>query len=190
MPMMKHHTPTAICGCLLALAVSASSASAETRYFTTKSLLKEFFPKSDKVTYERFEPSRDQRKALGKRLGYDLAKPSYVFFVARTGDNIDGYAFIDDEMGRYQPITFGVKISKRGAVLRQEILVYRSSRGGAVRESSFREQFTGKTVRDPVTANVDIDTVTGATISSHAMAKGVRRALVLFDEVFCKSRGH
>ncbi len=167
---------------LATLAGGASRAEAETTYYTTRGVLKEFFPASDKVTYLRFTPTKAERTALEKRLGYALAKKSYVFYVAKTGDKIDGYAFVGDEMGLHLPITFAVKLSARGQVLRQEIMVYREQRGDEVRDKRFRNQFKGKTVDDPIVANNDIDCVSGATISSHAIAVGVRRTVVLFDE--------
>jgi len=164
------------------LAAGASRAEAETTYFTTRGVLKEFFSDSDKVTYQRFTPTKDERKTLQKRLGYALAKNSYVFYVAKTGDVVDGYAFIGEELGQHLPITFAVKLSPAGKVLRQEIMVYREQRGDEVRDKRFRDQFKGKTADDPIVANDDIDCISGATISSHAMVVGVRRAVVLFDE--------
>lgn len=164
------------------LAGGAPRAEAETTYFTTRGVLKEFFPNSDKVTYLRFTPTVAERTALAKQLGYALAKKSYVFYVAKTGDAIDGYAFVGDEVGQHLPITFAVKLSVEGMVLRQEIMVYREPRGDEVRDKRFRDQFKGKTVDDPIVANDDIDCISGATISSHAIAVGVRRAVVLFDQ--------
>ena len=52
-----------------------------------------------------------------------------------------------------------------------------------MRDARFRRQFVGKTGRDPLRLNRDIDAVSGATISSGAMAVGVRRAAVLVDEI-------
>lgn len=167
---------------IFAMLTGASpDAHAETKYFTTRGVLKQFFPDSDKVTYVRFTPTRVQRAALAKRLGYKLARGSYVFYVAKTGDKVDGYAFIDDEIGQHLPITFAVRLSPDGVVERQEVMVYREPRGDEIRSARFRKQFEGKTIRDPIRATEDIDCVSGATISSHAMAVGVRRAVVLFD---------
>ena len=52
-----------------------------------------------------------------------------------------------------------------------------------MRDERFRRQFVGKSGRDPIAANLDIVAVSGATISSRAMAVGVRRAVVLFEEL-------
>ena len=174
---------------LLGLAVSvmayAPSAEADSTFFTKRSMLTSFFPKSDKVSFKKFEPNKQQRQTLKRQLGYELSKSSYYFFVATTnsaaGPVVDGYAFIDDEMGQHRPITFAVKLSPEGVVLREEVMVYRESRGDEIRSPRFSKQFQGKTVRDSMRPNKDIDSVSGATISSRAITIGVRRALVLFD---------
>ena len=68
-------------------------------------------------------------------------------------------------------------------MLRQEIVVYREARGDEVRDERFRAQFVGKSARDAIDTDQDIQAVSGATISSRAMAVGVKRAVVLFDEL-------
>ena len=59
--------------------------------------------------------------------------------------------------------------------------MYREARGDEVRDLNFRKQFVGKTATDPIAPDRDIAVVSGATISSRAMAVGVKRALVLFE---------
>ena len=90
---------------------------------------------------------------------------------------------IDEENGQHLPITFAVKLSPDGVVQRQEIVAYREARGDEVRDARFRNQFVGKSARDPLLPGDDIVAVSGATISSRAMAVGVKRALVLFEEL-------
>lgn len=146
-----------------------------------KQVLADFFPTSERVSFVTFAPTRAQRATIGKRLGYNLGKARYHFYVARTGDRIDGYAFIDDELGQHEPITYAVKLSPDGVVQRQEVLAYRERFGGEIQSRRFRKQFVGMTVDDTCRAGRDVHVVSGATISSHSMARGVRRALVLFD---------
>ena len=171
---------------LLGLGVIAGTsglARADQVYFTPRDLLADFFRASQNVTYKRLQLDDGERARLAHRLGYAPPKPSYTFYVATSAGHVDGYAFIDEELGEHQPITFAVKLSPEGRVERQEIVVYREPRGDEVREESFRRQFVGKSARDPIAANEDIAVVSGATISSRAMATGVKRAVVLFDEL-------
>jgi Na+-translocating ferredoxin:NAD+ oxidoreductase subunit G len=155
-------------------------------WFTTPQVLKEFFPKSQRVTYRKVKLGPAELAAVQGRLGYKPAKPEYVIFVATTGEHVDGYAVIDEELGQHEQITFAVKLSPEGVVERHEVMVYREKYGEEITDARFRRQFQGKTAKDPVRAGVDIDVVTGASISSRSMAIGVRRALVLLDELILK----
>jgi H+/Na+-translocating ferredoxin:NAD+ oxidoreductase subunit G len=169
------------------VALTGSIARAETVYHTPRSLLAEFFPKSDNVRFQRYALSPALRERLTHRLGYTPRRDNYVFYIASTGSHVDGYAIIDDELGQTEPITFGVKLSPDGMVERAEVLIYREPRGDEVRSRRFLDQLRGKTVQKPCRAGVDIDAVSGATISSHSLANGVRRALVLFDELVAQT---
>ena len=158
-------------------------AEAQATYFTPRTVLADFFPKSQAVTYQRFELTAEQRSRLLRRLGYDLQKAAYTVYVAKTGETIDGYAVLDEEMGQHLPITFAVKLSPQGLVQRQEIMTYRERYGDEVRDPRFRQQFVGKSAADPLRPGEEVIAVSGATISSRAMALGVRRALVLVEEL-------
>jgi hypothetical protein len=156
---------------------------AEGVYFSTADLLRDFFPKSQSVGYQKVVLTAAERVRLARRLGYAPARDAYTFFIARTGTRVDGYALFDEENGEHLPISFAVKLSPEGVVERHEIVVYREARGDEVRDPHFRHQFVGKSVRDPIVTDDDIVAVSGATISSRAMAVGVRRAVVLFEEL-------
>ena len=167
----------------IAVGVTARSARADQVYFTPRDLLADFFRTSQNVTYKKVELDAAGKQRLQHRLGYHPARDSYTFYVATSGGRIDGYAFIDEEKGEHLPITFAVKLSPEGKVQRQEIVVYREARGDEVRDERFRAQFVGKSARDAIDTDEDIMAVSGATISSRAMAVGVKRAVVLFDEL-------
>src|SRR5689334_22026128 len=162
--------------------MSASPARAQSVYFSTRDLLADFFKKSESVSYQIVTLGPADQERLEKKLGYAVPKSKYTFFVARSGGRVDGYALIDDQLGEHLPITFAVKLSPEGKVERQEIVAYREPRGDEVRDERFRKQFVGKTLRDPIIAGQDIVAISGATISSRAMAVGVRRAVVRFEE--------
>jgi electron transport complex protein RnfG len=167
----------------LVLGGAPRSARADQVYFTSRDLLSDFFRASQNVTYKKVQLDDAERARLQHRLGYAPSKTSYTFYVATSGGRIDGYALIDEEKGEHLPITFAVKLSPEGKILRQEIVVYREARGDEVRDERFRAQFVGKSARDAIETDQDIQAVSGATISSRAMAVGVKRAVVLFDEL-------
>jgi Na+-translocating ferredoxin:NAD+ oxidoreductase RnfG subunit len=163
--------------------VASRPARADQVYFSARDLLADFFRSSQNVTYKKVQLDGAEVQRLQQRLGYAPSKSSYTFYVATSGAHVDGYAFIDEEKGEHLPITFAVKLSPQGKVMRQEIVVYRESRGDEVRDERFRAQFVGKSASDAIDTEQDIQAVSGATISSRAMAVGVKRACVLFDEL-------
>ncbi len=61
---------------------------------------------------------------------------------------------------------------------------YSAQRGDEVCYPSFSQQFEGKTPDVPIRVGKDIDAVSGATISSRAMADGVRRIVRLARKEF------
>jgi electron transport complex protein RnfG len=168
---------------------AGAAAGAEASYFSSRAVLAEFFPRSERVTYRTFALDAATRTRLARRLGYAPARDRYTVFVALTHDRVDGYAVIDDEQGLHQPITFATRLSPRGVVERMEIMVYREARGDEVRDPRFRAQFVGKTSRDRLRINGDLDAVSGATVSSASLATGVRRALILVEELVLGGAG-
>jgi Na+-translocating ferredoxin:NAD+ oxidoreductase RnfG subunit len=78
-------------------------------------------------------------------------------------------------------ITYAVGIAPNGSILGIEILEYVESYGYEVAETQWRQQFAGKTVKDPVKLNQDIQNIGGATLSCKHLTDGVKRVLVLYD---------
>lgn len=87
--------------------------------------------------------------------------------------------WILEAIGRDKPITAGYVV-ERGAIVRSAILVYRESRGAEVRHGFFTEQFTGARLRSDDTLDRNIDGITGATLSVHAIS-GLARVALLLD---------
>jgi hypothetical protein len=156
---------------------------AEQVFYSPRAILTDFFPRAEEIHFQRFALTAGLLGRITQRLGYAPRKRSYVFYVAQTAGHTDGYAIIDDEVGQTEPITFAVRLSPSGVVERAEVLVYREPRGDEVRGHRFLDQLRGKTVQQAVRAGVDVDAVSGATISCFSITTGVRRALVLFDEL-------
>jgi len=92
-----------------------------------------------------------------------------------------GWLIIDEVVGKHEMITYAVGIGPNGSVLGIEILEYVESYGYEVAEAQWRQQFSGKTVKDPVKLNQDIQNIGGATLSCKHLTDGVKRVLVLYD---------
>jgi Na+-translocating ferredoxin:NAD+ oxidoreductase RnfG subunit len=97
-----------------------------------------------------------------------------------------GYLIIDEVVGKHEMITYALGIDQKGGILGIEILEYVESYGYEVADASWRQQFTGKTVKDPIKLNQDIQNIGGATLSCKHLTDGVKRVLTLYDAVLKK----
>lgn len=99
-----------------------------------------------------------------------------VLRISRGGALL-GFAQVRNVKGKDQPITYLVAIDPANRLKDVDILVYREPHGGEVAYEPWRRQFRGKTADAPLEVGQDIRNISGATISSHSVTRGVRRAL-------------
>lgn len=90
---------------------------------------------------------------------------------------------IDEVVGKHELIKYAVGINKDGTVRQIEIMDYLESYGYQVAEAKWRQQFVGKTAVSPIKLNKDIDNISGATLSSKHLSDGVKRVMIMYDEV-------
>lgn len=81
-----------------------------------------------------------------------------------------------DEIGKEEPITAGI-IVNQDRIETVKILIYRESRGDEVRYPAFTGQFKGATLTTNQELDRQIDGISGATLSSHALTRLARLAL-------------
>lgn len=91
-------------------------------------------------------------------------------------------AWILEEIGKERPITTGIVV-EHGEISDLEILVYRESRGGEVREPFFTRQFRGAGLDDNRQLDHSIDSISGATLSVGAVKRLAREALYLAGQL-------
>src|ERR1700730_602183 len=118
-----------------------------------------------------------------------LAFPSATKFVeaqpgrgwkAQAGDKVVGLFVFDRVIGKHLFIDYAVALDPGGRVHRVDILQYRESYGGEVRQAGWLAQFVGKTSASPLQVNSDIRNISGATLSSHHVTEGVKKILRLY----------
>ena len=99
----------------------------------------------------------------------------------------DGSWFILDQVvGKHEFITYAVTLDHTGGVKGVEILDYRETFGGQVRDPAWRAQFTGKHHGDSLKLGKDVKNISGATLSSKHVTDGVRRLLSTYAIVLSK----
>jgi len=160
------------------------TAHAQTVFMKPAEALKQIFHDSKEVVPDKKTLTPDQKSCAEKLLGAKIDKLDWAFQVARTDQRIDGYAVIDNEMGKTEPITFLTAITPLGEVKEVEVLVYREPYGSEIHDARYLKQYRGKTAKDPVRVGGDISNISGATISSRSVALGVKRDLAIWSCVY------
>ncbi len=158
-------------------------------YMTPEEAAKLMFPDSDHIRKDAITLSPEQKKLIEERIGWNFPETAFEFFIGETKGKIDGWAFIQNTIGKHKPMTYIVGVDPDGEVSNVEILVYRESRGSEVRKKRFNYQYQGKTSSHPIRINRDIINISGATMSVRSMSAGVKRALVLVEELYLKPSG-
>ena len=90
----------------------------------------------------------------------------------------DRSAWIIDEIGKTEPITFGVTVNQ-GKIENIKVLAFRESRGWEIKHSFFSKQFLGAGLTGAQQLNKNIDGISGATLSVKAMTNVSRLVLYL-----------
>src|SRR5579859_5230278 len=106
----------------------------------------------------------------------DLKRREQVWRAANAG-----WFVIDEVLGKHELITYAVALDREGRVRGIEILTYRESHGGEIRDPQWRLQFAGKTTRDPLVLDRDIRNISGATLSCRHVTDGVKRILAMYE---------
>jgi len=118
------------------------------------------------------------RRIFGDEVQVDTLKvdSASVLRVSNHGALL-GFAQVRNVKGKDQPITFLVAIDPANSLKDIDVLVYREPYGGEVAYEPWRKQFRGKNSAAPLVVGKDIRNISGATISSHSVTLGVRKAL-------------
>jgi len=99
---------------------------------------------------------------------------------AQAGSQVLGVFVVDHVIGKHLYIDYAVALDTGGRVQRVEILQYRESYGGEVKENSWLSQFVGKTSGSALKVDRDIRNISGATLSSNHVTEGVKRVLAAY----------
>jgi electron transport complex protein RnfG len=169
---------------------------------STEEALKQIFGTKPTIVEEEKELEGDVLDAVKERLGGSLVdsqegsesaqveKQDEVTFYFAEGDGKRyGVAVVDTQPGKWGPVKYIIAMDMEGIVRTVKVLSYEEKRGRPIARSSFLNQFKGKSSDDPIEVGKDISGISGATISSRSSAFAVRKAIVLYEELYQKNNG-
>ncbi len=174
------HVSRLVCLALPAVIVGSTSGYAVT-YLTVQQAQDSLWP-GVKLTEANVKLTSEQRKAIEKLAHVRVRQPEFKAWRTPIG----GWFLVDQVIGKHEFITYAVALTPEGSVAGLEILDYRETYGGEIRNEKWRAQFAGKTAIAPLKLDQDIKNISGATLSCRNLTDGVKRLLVTHDLVLRK----
>ena len=162
----------------IAPAIVVSNASAED-FLSVAQAQQVLFPDAKVFLESAINLSDTQRDQIKKIAGVRQRNAVQQNWRAEQDGKLLGWFMVDEVIGKHEFITYSTAISPDGKVLGLEILSYRETHGGQVRNPEWRKNFAGKTVNDAFKLNNDIPNISGATLSCRNITDGVKRLLAI-----------
>jgi Na+-translocating ferredoxin:NAD+ oxidoreductase RnfG subunit len=153
------------------------------QYLTVEQAHKALFAQASEFTRLPLELSAEQQRAIEAASGVAVRNASQEVWKASHDATPLGWVIIDKVVGKHEFITYALALDAQGAVHGLEIMDYRETYGGQVRDASWRRQFYGKEYGAPLRLDQDIRNISGATLSCRHVSDGVRRLLALHHVV-------
>lgn len=161
-----------------ALIVQAAPAMAKD-YLSVEQAQHVLFPDASSFLPFAITLEKAQLARIKKLAGVPQHSANPRIWRALQGGRMAGWFIVDEVVGKHEFITYATAISSDGHVQGVEILSYRESHGGEVRNPKWRALFRGKALSDPFRLNKDIPNISGATLSCRNITDGVKRLLAL-----------
>lgn len=112
-----------------------------------------------------------------------------IFIGYDEGGSPIGYAFVGEGAGYGGAVRVMVGVDGSSGAIQKVVVLNHAETpglGSRIEEATFRDQFTGKKLTDPIALGRDIDGISGATVSSRAVTEAVRRG---FDDASAAYEG-
>ena len=169
--------PAIIIPAMVPAAIAAPAFAAQ--YLTQEQAQQALFPEASRFVAQPLRLTPEQASVIEKYARVRMRGAEQPVWRVEAGGRHLGWFVLDEVYGKHEFITYAVALDASGAVLGVEILDYRETHGGEVRQPAWRAQFTGKRYGDGLRLGEEIKNISGATLSCKHISEGVRRVLAL-----------
>ena len=164
---------------VLALVGAAHPAAAEV-FASKREALEQAFPGSDSIESRTLVLDDEQAAAIERRSHGELESRLATIHTGIRDGRVLGYAIIDVHTVRTFPEAFLVVLDPGGRVVSTRILAFYEPPEYMPPER-WLAQFDQRRLEPSLSLGGSIHGIAGATLSSHAVTRGVRRALALYE---------
>ena len=168
-------------GVLGAAAASVPGIVVAADYLSVEEAQRALFPVADAFQELALALSPAQHQQVAMLAGEQPPHRSLRAFRALRGTEVLGYVFVDEVIGKEDFITYAAAIDAAGRLGPLEVLSYRESHGGEIRNAAWRRQFSGRAGLGQLRVATDIKNIAGATLSCEHVTQGVRWLVALWQ---------
>jgi Na+-transporting NADH:ubiquinone oxidoreductase subunit NqrC len=168
------------------VAGAASVPAFATQYLTVEQAQKVIFPEATAFRRQDVALTTAQMQQVVRLAGVSARSVNWQVLAAFKGDALVGYVVLDDVIGKFELISYAVGVNPDTTVRQVEILTYRESHGGEIRNPAWRKQFAGKRAQGGIAIGEGIANISGATLSCTHVTDGVRRIAAIAQVVLAK----
>lgn len=163
------------------LALTAPQVIVASEYLSVENAQHAAFASADRFEEVTLSLTSEQQRAVSMLAGPQPPHGKFRVWRASQNQQALGYFFVDEVIGRQDFITYSVTIDNSGKLGTVEILNYRESHGGEVRNNAWRKQFDGRDDLAKLRFTTDIKNIAGATLSCEHVTQGVRWILAVWQ---------
>ena len=152
-----------------------------TQYLTVEQAQKLLFPEAAQFVRADVIFTSASKKKIEDSSGVRVRNDAQQVWRAEAAGKKLGWFVLDEVIGKHEFITYIVALNLDGSVKGVDILDYRETHGGEIKNDKWRAQFVGKKSGDAFRLDEDIKNISGATLSCKNITNGVKRIVATYE---------
>ncbi len=125
--------------------------------------------KTNQFSLHKIKISKEQKN--------NLKINTTTLFKIQNKNQLLGYAYVDKANSKVDKFDYLILLNTKLVILKTKILIYREDYGNEISSKRWLKQFIGLKTTDKIEYNINIDGISGATISAKSMTHAVAKAL-------------
>ena len=135
------------------------------------------------LSHQKISIPKDIKNIIQFQAKQKFFRDELNIWTISTADTLSHYAIIDNSLGKSMPITFLVIFTANDRIKYAQIVKYREPYGGEISSLSWTSQFKGMWKESEFKVGKTIDGISGATISTHSVTKGIHKLSLLLPYI-------
>ena len=149
----------------------------------TYATISDKFPENLSIEHSIYHLHKEDIRNIQNKVRQKFFRKELNVWRVTSKDTTSYYAILDNVKGKSLPITFLAIYDNEGNVFDTEIIKYRESYGGEVKNKSWLNQFLNYNDSSNYNVGNAIAGISGATISVKSVTKGINKLSILIHQL-------